>query len=261
MTEKNQKIIPSALIETPSVLSEAQRCLFRPGVLLRMTVAILLCLFAALLPLMIPLGSVLLLVPSTIFVVFPMLFGLAYMGEKAKNGEGLSMRDLFVAFSRRYWYAIRSVLISGLLMLIPLLLVILCAVSAYTVHMLTKATPSVSAYSPFVLLLGVTVTVLSFIPALYLMCPAFFFLAIRVKEQKIRASRTVGLSVRLLARDPFGYLSLQLKYTGLSVLSFLSVCTLFPTYTLPLILIATPLYLDRLIEREQIKSEKIILSQ
>lgn len=256
MTELNRGDEPSVLSSKPSVLSEAQRCLFRPGVQLRMTAAILLCVFTALFPLMMPLGALLLLVPTIIFVLCPMLYGLAYMGEKAKNGESLSMRDLFIAFSRQYWHAIGSVVIWVLLLLVPVLLVIFCAVGAWAVYMLALATPAVSAYSYFVSVFGVIVTILSFLPALYLMRPAYFFLAIRVKAQKISITRAFGLSVRLISEDSSRYFNLQLKYAGLSILSCLSVCTLFPIYTLPLILIATPVHLDRLTEKEHNQPNK-----
>lgn len=248
MTEQNQGFEPSDVAPMPSVLAEATTLLFRPGVQLRMTAAVLLCLFALFLPLMVmPFGAFLFLIPTIIFAVAPMLYGLAYMGEKAKNGETLSVRDLFIAFSKKYWYAIGSVLLWLLLLLLPVLLVVFCAVGAWAIYSLAVASPEVSDYSFFVLVFGAVVTFLSFLPALFLLCPAYFFLSLRVREEKLSIGRAVGLSVRLITKNSFGYFKLQLKYAGLFVLSCLSVCTLFPIYTIPLMVIATPVYLDRLI--------------
>lgn len=230
-----------------ALLQDAQELLFQPGVQLRMTAAVLLCIFSALFPWMFPILNVFLAIPFELFITLPMLYGLAVMARKVKNGEELSLTDLFFAFAKnRYWYSITTMLSVILFVGLPILILELCIYGAVTVYSVMLVTPVASEYAIPVLVFGIMVCLFALIPVIFLEIPAFFLLGIRVKSPKISVFRAMKLSVRLLSRDLFRYFVLELKFLFLTLISCISVCTLFPIYTIPLFFLSNALYLDRL---------------
>lgn len=247
MTEHIPKTEHSSSAKAP-LLSDAQTCLFQAGVQIRMILAILLCLFAAFFPLMISVGGFLVLIPFEIFLVFPMLYGLAIMARKAADGEELSVKDLFAAFRGGYWRAVLTVLIYLLLLCIPIALYALCIYGA--VALCTMALETSVLFAVAVVIFSVAVCFLSVFPVILLGMPAHLFLAARVKYGKLSCFGAIRMSVAFLRRNVFAYFSLCFKLIGLTILSVLSICVLFPIYTIPLALVLNALYLDRLAERE-----------
>lgn len=242
-------------------LSGAQRLLFSSGTQLRILTAILLCLFVTILPLMIPFGSFA-FVPVTIFVTFPMIFGLVYMGEKVNNGEGLSVRDVFYAFSaRRYWYSIRSVFVWLILLLVPISLLLCSIVGVWILHLVCVKDPELGAYSIFTFLFSFLLTIVISGILLLAVQPAYLFLTIRMREERIHVLRVISLLFQILKGNGFHLWVLQLKYALLIFLSVVSVCTLFPIYTIPLILVAAPYHLNELIEGNNYFLNELTITQ
>ncbi len=244
----------------PFGISEAHRVLFSPGVQLRITMAILLCLFAVIVPMMLPLGSFLLL-PVSLLVALPMIFGLIYMGKRVSDGEDLSVKDVFYAFSgRRYWYALSSMLLWLFLWLIPILPVIAFSVGATVFYSACVRDGESATVLTLVILCALIATVLLTLCLLFLALPAYLFLPIRVREPHTNAFRAIGLSFRLLRGNVLRLWRLQFKYVGLILLSVVSVFTLFPIYTLPLMLVASSSHV-RVLSEAKGSSQEIILTQ
>lgn len=233
-----------------SPLRMGQNVLFRHGVQIRLSFAILLVIFSAVFPLIALYGFPYLLVLWEIFLTLPLAYGLFVMARRATDGEAVTMYLFFSAFSRRYFYALTTMLGFVILMGLPLLLPIGAVIGAYALAEWV-AEAVAAGFVPAVILLGYALAIPLLFPALLLQIFAYFFASIRVRNGSTPFFKAIGTSFRLLKRRIFAYLKLRMQLLLLDLISVVSVFALFPIYTLPLYLCINASYLDLLTEKEK----------
>ena len=246
--------------ELQNPMKRGQRILFQPGVQIRMSVALILVVFSAILPwivlLYLPFG-IYLAIAYEIFLTLPLFYGLSYMARLAADGKAVSVRDLFTAFSACYGHAIWTILWFIILSLLPFLIPVgIVAGSAFLGKHL-EATAGLSGFSVPILLLGIMVAIATLFPVLLLQIPSYLMMALRTKHPSFSCFRAVKGSLRLFRKELPTYLKLRMQLLLLSLISCASVCALFPIYTLPLYFCITAGTVDLLEEKKQRKAAEL----
>ena len=241
--------IPEPLGDEKQILKSGQKILFCRGVQLRMASALILLIFIAVLPVLLfsmIVGGWVFLLAFECFLAAPTAYGLFVMARKAANGQTVSMRDLFFAFSRYYWHAVSTVFWFALFAGLPLLIPAGLTFGAVKLGEAVGSDPSMTGYAVLTVIFGILLAILS-IPAVFLLqMPAYLLPAIRAKDPKGSSFYAADRSFRLLRRSVGPYMKLRMQLLLLDLLSCASVCALFPIYTLPLYFSATAGYLDLL---------------
>ena len=257
MTESRASIEAEAskktVMDGKTLLRDAQSLLFRPGVQLRMSMAILVCIFSAVFPLFLfgNFGGIAFTIAFEVFLTVPILYGLLVMTRKVVNGEELRMIDLFAGFSRSYLKTLSTAFWFFLLAGIPIALWVMCSNGVAALYGIALITPAAEPYAIFVLILGIVVLILLAFVVLMLGMPAYLFLSIRVKDTKMPWHRAARMSFGLLKKEIAPYLVFRMRFFLLDIISVLTVCVLFPIYTIPILLISNALITDRLEETER----------
>ncbi|MBO5270885.1 MAG: hypothetical protein J6B77_08870 [Clostridia bacterium] len=220
-----------------SLLKEGQKLLFRKGVQIRLIAAVILLIFVAF-PILIFLpysgGGIVICVAFEALITAPMLYGLFVMVRKAADRLPISVRDLFAAFSRYYVHALLSVFAFLLLALLPLLIPAGIVAGSFFLTELLPQSQASEAYAMLIEFMGVLLAGAALLPAILLQKYSYLMLSIRVKDRSLSLLRALVLASRYLKGQMGNYLKLRMQFLLLDLLSLVSVCALFPLYTIPL---------------------------
>ena len=266
-------------LKTADLFRDAHSILFARGVQMRLALAVLICVLFVFLPLILysfilsvggtetydPENASIfdglryvfstfigftLMVIAELFVVFPMFMSLPLMAAKAVRGEALSVSDVFAVFSKKHyrnsmWIPLTFVLLNAL----PIALFLSTVYGATTIYAVVRLNPSTAAFLPHVAVFCAVVCFVALVIAVFLSVPGYYFLALRVRknegnEAKRRSAVCAAYTVMRLG--PAEYLRLRGRFLVLHLASLLTVCALYPIYTIPMYLIVTALTAERM---------------
>lgn len=241
-------------------IKRAQLILFAHGVQMRMAVALILSIFALILPLVtflyFPFG-IYLAIAFELFITLPLGYGLFYMARRAADQSEISIHDLFVAFSWRYGHALWTMLWFVVLLLLPFLIPVGIVFGVTCLSNFLESTQTLFAFSVPILMLGYTVAGSTLFPIFLLQIPSYLLVALRMKYPTYSCVRCVKKSARLLRGEFAMYLRIRMRELLLFLASCATVCALFPIYTLPLSICIMTGTVDLLEERKAKKYQKL----
>ena len=178
-----------------------------------------------------------------------MIYGLFRMADRAVKGSAISVRDVFCAFSASYVRALTTVSCAAVLFSLVLAVPILTVRGMITLHVAVLSIPHTAPYAATLFVPYAILILLSVFLALFVSMPVYLFISIRIQSPSASLLRAAVQSVSYLKRDLRYYLKMRIQLLFLDLCSILSVCALFPIYTIPLQLLANALYAARLSEK------------
>ena len=265
-------------LKTSDLFRDAHSILFARGVQMRLALAVLICVLFVFLPLILysfilsvggtetydPESASLLdglryvlstfvgftlMVSAELLVVFPMLTSLPLMAAKAVRGEALSVSDVFAVFSKRYYRGSLWTLLSAFVLnALPIALFLSTVYGATTIYAVVRLNPSTAAFLPHVAVFCAVVCLVSLVITVLISVPGYYLPALRTKSIGSGGpKRSLVLTAYTVMRSgPAEYLRLRGRFLVLHAASLLTVCALYPIYTIPMYLIVTALTAERM---------------